>query len=233
MSKRDPNELAEALRRIDGRGYKAYAALAGSWDFGDFRLVVDHVQSDPFAAPSRVRALIDATAAELAPSAFRNVHRAEGTACLLAHTFSAQARKLSRRRGTGRSGEIHVTHPGQLVLPQTATRVFDDGSLEARFTVGLPANGRRVDATQAVELLSIDVPAAVRGGLLGRSLDPETVEAHAAASEDGTALRGALDDAGLVAFVADGARLPRRSGIDDRPLDGQDVVPFRTPDSTS
>jgi predicted ABC-class ATPase len=36
---------------------------------------------------------------------------------------------------------------------------------------------------------------------------------------------------GLVAFVADGSILPRRSGVDDRPLRGDNVVPFRSPDS--
>ncbi|HET7321913.1 MAG TPA: ABC-ATPase domain-containing protein, partial [Longimicrobiaceae bacterium] len=36
---------------------------------------------------------------------------------------------------------------------------------------------------------------------------------------------------GLVAFVADGALLPRRSGVDDRPLDAELTVPFRAPES--
>ncbi|RME97400.1 MAG: ATPase, partial [Chloroflexi bacterium] len=34
---------------------------------------------------------------------------------------------------------------------------------------------------------------------------------------------------GLVAFVANGAILPRRSGVDDRPLSGAGVVPFQSP----
>lgn len=231
MSTRDRRELVAALQSIDGRGYTAYALLAGTWDFGDFRLVVDHVQSDPFAAPSRVRALIDAETADFPTSAFRTPPRAEGTACFLAHALSAHARRLSQPRGTGRSGEIRVTHPGQLVLPQTATHVFDDGSIEARFSVGLPARGRRVDTAQAIELLLDDVPAAVRAGLMARALAPDVVEAHAATNEDAAALRAGLDDAGLVAFVGDGARLPRRSGIDERPLDPEDVVPFVAPDA--
>ena len=51
------SDLGTVLRGLDGRGYKAYKAIAGAWDFGDFTLHVDHVQGDPFAAPSRV--LID------------------------------------------------------------------------------------------------------------------------------------------------------------------------------
>jgi predicted ABC-class ATPase len=47
--------------------------------------------------------------------------------------------------------------------------------------------------------------------------------------EDQHALRGALDTAGLVAFVGNGASLPRRSGVDDRPL--PDAVVFESPPS--
>lgn len=41
--------------RIDGKGYKAYKEIEGSFDFGLFTLHIDHVQGDPFAAPSRLR----------------------------------------------------------------------------------------------------------------------------------------------------------------------------------
>jgi predicted ABC-class ATPase len=51
-------DLRATLDRIDGKGYKAYKELAGSFDFGTFVLHIDHVQGDPFAAPSRLRATV-------------------------------------------------------------------------------------------------------------------------------------------------------------------------------
>ena len=48
-------ELTQALRRIDGKGYKAYHDIEGSWQFQAFTLFVDHAQSDPFASPSHCR----------------------------------------------------------------------------------------------------------------------------------------------------------------------------------
>ena len=51
----DQNQLRDALIAIDGRGYKAYKDLRGSYQFSDFSLYKDHVQGDPFAAPSRLR----------------------------------------------------------------------------------------------------------------------------------------------------------------------------------
>ncbi|RLI58429.1 MAG: hypothetical protein DRO93_09880, partial [Candidatus Thorarchaeota archaeon] len=49
------NRLRELLSKIDGRGYKAYKDLEGEYSFPDFHLIVDHVQSDPFAPPSACR----------------------------------------------------------------------------------------------------------------------------------------------------------------------------------
>jgi len=48
-------EVSRILARIDGRGYKAYRDLRGSYQARDLTLFVDHVQGDPFAAPSKVR----------------------------------------------------------------------------------------------------------------------------------------------------------------------------------
>ena len=50
--------LVDFLNGIDGKGYKAYKGLRGTWTFPDFALHVDHVQGDPFAAPSRVRVIL-------------------------------------------------------------------------------------------------------------------------------------------------------------------------------
>jgi len=52
---RGKETLRTILRRIDGRGYKAYKEIEGAYDFGEYALFIDHVQGDPFAAPSQVR----------------------------------------------------------------------------------------------------------------------------------------------------------------------------------
>ena len=44
-------ELKKQLRQIDHKGYKAYKVLEGEYDFGAYRLCIDHVQGDPFATP--------------------------------------------------------------------------------------------------------------------------------------------------------------------------------------
>lgn len=227
---RSPDQLRALLERIDGRGYKAYKELAGRWTFDDFTLDIDHVQGDPFADPSRVTVVVPPAVAGFPSTAFASEARAVGTGALLARTLARQGRGRSRSRGTGKSGVIRAEHPGQVVVPQNAVTIDGDGRVEARLTIGLPARGRRISSGQAIELLTDDVPFVVRASLLFRSLDADEVERHAATNDDATALREVVVERGLVGFIADGAKLPRRSGIDDRPLDTDHVVPFESPD---
>ena len=224
--------LVDLLGEIDGRGYKAYKALRGVWAFPDFVLHVDHVQGDPFAAPSRVRALLPADTTGLASVACDTASRRLGVASLLARRFHQAALATMKPRGIGKSGVIEIESPGQEVVAHTAVIVAEDGSLEARFTVGLPASGRRVLGGEAVALLAEDVPAVVNASLRQESVGADEVLRHALTNEDAEALRASLEAHGWVAFVADGSSLPRRSGIDDRPLAG-DAVPFTAPASLS
>ena len=90
--------------------------------------------------------------------------------------------------------------------------------MEIRFTIDLPGDRRRVLGRKAASLLVDLLPGIIDSSALARDLDLEALEHHAAVVEDQEALRAALVDADLVAFIGNGAILPRRSGIDDRPL---------------
>ncbi len=68
-------DLQRELSRIDGRGYKAYQDLRGIYAFPDFFLYIDHVQGDPFAAPSRLRVLVSQEKAAYPAETFANKSR--------------------------------------------------------------------------------------------------------------------------------------------------------------
>ena len=53
------SDLRECLKRIDHKGYPAYKDTKGKYQFADYILSIDHVQGDPFAAPSKVSVLVD------------------------------------------------------------------------------------------------------------------------------------------------------------------------------
>ena len=221
--------LVDFLNGIDGQGYKAYKGLRGTWAFPDFTLHVDHVQGDPFAAPSRVRVILPKETAALEVDVLGSRSRRLGVASLLARRFSQAAQGTMVRRGSGKSGVIEIATPGQEVLAQTAVIVGDDGTVEARFRIGLPAHGRRAAGREATELITADVPAVVNRSLRAESVGHKDILRHALTNEDADALRAELDTHGWVAFVADGAYLARKSGVDDEPLLGDAAVPFATP----
>ena len=223
--------LVDFLNEIDGRGYKAYRDLRRAWEFADFVLHVDHVQGDPFAAPTRVRVVLPTATAGLPNAVLTTLSRRVGVASLLARRFHGAALITARSRGSGKSGVIEIETPGQEVLSQTAVMVAGDGRVEARFRVGLPASGRRVHGREAIALLTRDVPAVVDQCLRAEAVGHDVMLEHALTNEDADVLRGTLRKHNWVAFVADGSVLPRRSGVDERPLVGDSVVPFASPES--
>ncbi|MGJ3245945.1 MAG: ABC-ATPase domain-containing protein [Elainellaceae cyanobacterium] len=226
--------LHDMLLDLDGRGYKAYKQIQGRYEFPGFALFIDHVQGDPFAAPSRVRVQIpqfssnDGTAgfpADLYQSKSREIALRD----YLTRRFDRVACELRGKRGSGKSGLIAIARPGQQVIERNSVLINND-YIEARFVVGLPARGRSILGRQAAELLCDDIPDIVERALNYRSLDATAIQRHVETVEDTNWLRQQLQARGLVAFIPDGAVLPRRSGVDDRPL-AEHCVSFQSPDT--
>lgn len=223
--------LLERLRALDGRGYPAYKSVKGAYRAGGFDLLVDYVQGDPFATPSRVRVWLAPPQAGLPPWAHEDGPARTATADFLNREFASQLTAAGRPRGSGKSGALTMLRPGQEVLDRSSVLVGRDGSVEARFRIGLPARGRRILGHQAADLFAKDIPGAVVAGLVGASLDERALRAHVQTVQDARVLREQLGRHGLVSFVADGSVLPRRSGVDDHPLEANRARAFRSPDA--
>ena len=225
---RSKEDLRRTLQRIDGRGYKAYKDIEGQYDFGPYRLAIDHTQGDPFAAPSRVRVLVPLRETGFAPDLWSRKPREVAFRDYLARAFhQAIRRHVKGRRGSGKSGLVEIDRGGQEILERTSV-LIRDGWLEVRFVVGLPAAGRTVLGREAQAIFFEEIPRVVGRALFPRSLDEGALRRHVEVAEDQEALRDMLRELKLVAFVAEGAVLPRRSGVDDRPLT-QGVVPVEVP----
>lgn len=221
------DDLRQTLTRLDGRGYPAYKDLRGAYAFDGFALHIDRVQGDPFAAPSRCRVVVPQETAGFPSHTYDNPSRRTALCSYLALRFAEGCHTASRRRGSGKSGLLDIDAPGQQILERTCINV-DAGAVEARFSVGLPANGRRIAGRQAADLLTADVPRIVKEALLYAAQDAEAIDTWGDTNEDADALRSQLEGRGLVAFVGEDAVLPRRSGVDDRPLT-EGAVPFAPP----
>ena len=225
------NDLHDQLYRLDGQVYGAYKSLKGEYDFGNFVLHIDHVQGDPFAAPSWVRVVMPQAVTGFPPELWTEPSRAIALADYLTREFyrATQGHAGRGAAGSGKSGQISIVRPSQAILNRSAARVTA-AAVELRFTVGLPAFGRRIAGRQAAELLGKSVPNLVDKTLRYAALDGSDIQRHVDTATDAEALRSQLSAHNLVAFVADGAILPRRSGVDEHPLADQ-AIPFQSPDS--
>ena len=226
----DYRALEALLTRIDGAGYGAYKRLQGTWAFPDFTLHVEHVQGDPFAAPSRLRVSVPQEVARFPADLFSNKPRRIALEDFLVRKLATEIPRCTKgSRGSGHSGEFSVVDFGQCILPRTAVAVSEE-KVEAVISCGLPAAGRRILGRQAREMLLSELPELVRRALFYRNLDPQAVRRHVECGEDAEALRAQLYERDLVAFVAEGAILPRASGVSDRPLRAG-AIPFVPPES--
>ena len=84
-------------------------------------LYIDHVQGDPFAAPSKVRVRLPQSSAQLPADLFANdVRRIALEDFLARQIHHALARRGGYRHGSGKSGLIAIDAGGQEVLQRTA-----------------------------------------------------------------------------------------------------------------
>ncbi|UCH35568.1 MAG: ABC-ATPase domain-containing protein [Armatimonadota bacterium] len=227
---RQANDLRNELRRIDRRGYGAYKDLKGAYGFPDYVLHIDRVQSDPFAPPSEARVVVEQARARLPRELFSTKSRRTGLEDYLTRAFGAACGRVRKgRRGSGKSGLIEMLPCGQEILERTSVEV-SERVVEARFFIGLPAFGRTIAGAEAERMLLDEVPEIVGQSLFYGSLDGHAARCHVEMADDADFLRACLREQGLVTFVADGAVLPRESGVSDRPL-GDTAVPFASPPS--
>ena len=222
--------LLDTLTRIDGRGYPAYKDIRGSYHMGSYILHIDHVQSDPFASPSRIRIEVPQSKAGFPASLYDTPVRHRALSDYLTRQLILCVHRYAKgNRGSGKSGAVRVQSLGQEILERTSV-VIDRDKAEARLTVGLPAAGRRVLGRQAIGMFGEELPRIAEGALCLKSLNAQEIQEQVDLCEDQAYLRDWLKQNDCVAFVAEGSVLPRRSGVDDRPMEGG-AIAFVPPES--
>ena len=218
-------ELKNELFKIDGKGYKAYKALEGRYDFKKYVLSIDHVQGDPFASPSRVRIIMDNKIAQIPEELFDNKNKEIAVCDFLTRLFSKNIRNQSEKIfGSGKSGLIEISRCPQEILERTAI-IRNKNFFEVRFYVGFPARGRSVLARELEKIIFNIIPNIVESTFIYENIDKLALINRVKLMEDQCFIRENLKEKGLVAFVANGSILPRESGISARPLrDGKKFV---------
>ncbi len=222
-------ELKNLLQKIDHKGYPAYKDTRGSYDFGNYVLSIDHVQGDPFASPSKVSVHIKGSAAKFPTEHYQMKCRRVALSDYLLRQFGRELEKVSfQAKGSGKSGLMAVSRPGQEVLERTACQMDErNGDIILRFEVGFPANGRTVNSRELEKIFFDFLPKCVAKSLFYPALDAKSVAQAADLAEDQQAIRTYIKEHDLCAFVANNSVLPRESGVSGRPM--KDAVKFVSP----
>lgn len=222
-------KLEQLLRENDHKPYPAYKSLKGRYTFQGFILSIDHVQGDPFAAPSSLSIHLQATQHGFPKEYYDQPHRRIMLQDYLLRGFYRELGKYSHKAGgSGKSGTLSVSSCGQEVLERSALTIHpSDGSMILRFSAGFPAAGRTTLAQELKKMLFEYVTACVSKCLRYVSINKAELQSWIALADDQKTIREQLPARGLVAFVANGAILPRKSGVDDRPMPS--AVQFESP----
>ncbi|MCI9488531.1 MAG: ABC-ATPase domain-containing protein [Dorea sp.] len=225
------DDLRQLLYSIDRKGYPAYKSTKGSYRFGKYVLVIDHVQGDPFAAPSKLHIEVAGKMAGFPDRLYDKKHKRIALQDFLTRCFEKQTAEYSfQAKGSGKSGILSVTRCGQEILERSACTVNPaNGDVTVRFEAGFPANGRTINARELMKILFDFLPECVENALLYKNTDRARAEKVMELSEDREYIRSRLKEMGLVAFVANGSVLPRESGVSQRPMKG--AVKFISPES--
>lgn len=224
-------DLQQLLERIDHRGYPAYKDTAGAWQFDKYALFIDHVQGDPFAAPSSLHVEVAGNVAGIPAASIDTPEKKTAMEDYLLRCFYEQAGKFSfQAKGSGKSGVIAVMRPGQEMARRSALEIdAASGKVLARFEVGFPANGRTINARELIKILFQFLPQCVERACFYKNINTKAAQAAVKLAADQAALRAQMKEQGLLAFVADGAVLPRASGVSDKPMKG--AVSFESPET--
>ena len=225
--------LQNKLTAIDGQDYAACQSLLGIYAYPDFKLIIRQIPKDPYAPPHTGIYCIqlqrsDEKIINIEPQS--KIQNIAFTDFLARNFFSACEKYCPGIRGTGYGGLITINQPGQSILERNSV-VVTEAIIEIRCFLGIPADGRQILSETAKQMFFNELPQIVNQSLFKKNIETITLKRHIEVAEDADFLRKQLESLGLVAFIADGAILPRESGTSDKPLSKNEAIPFMSPKS--
>lgn len=211
-------DLRRLLGAINGKSYPAYKDTKGKYDFKTYILSIDHVQGDPFAAPSKLSLFVPQSMAVYPGILYDTAYKQTAVEDYLIRKFERELAKYSfKAKGSGKSGLMSTSRPGPEILKRSAC-VCDKKGITARFEVGFPAGGRRIASEELIKILFDFLPICVKNVFYYKNRPKNEAENAVCLAEDQQFMREELKRRSLAAFVADGAMLPRESGISSAPM---------------
>lgn len=210
------------LQKLHGKPYGVYKSLADkTWQYGDFTMEWTHVQGDPHATASRVKLTASLKSLGIPQEHAHTPERRLALADFLTRRVAAIIQNPEKE-----DEALRFVEPGPQMLVRNALWV-GESQLEILLQANLPGESRKIDGEAAVSLLIGHLSDVLTDALYWFNVPEKECVAHIRCLEIRTALLAQLSDKGLVAFVPNGAILPRASGDSQAPL--LSAVPFQSP----
>lgn len=225
-------DLFVLLETLNGQPFQNYTKLLHtSFYHNQYFIRFVHIQGSPGAYPASMCHLgIKMAELGLDDRFLSNAARKIATADYLLRAFARGVGAHARQnRGAHGSGSYQPLDLPPQVLQRNLVRL-DASEVGIAFNISLPgSHDNRILGRQAVDMFDRELNDIVHA--LKQSIVPSARWIkHCDIVEDMVTLQTKLNQYGLVAFIGDGAILPRQSGVSQAPLK-KGAITFHAPDS--
>jgi predicted ABC-class ATPase len=225
-------DLIERLGGLDGLPYLDYQDLRSrTYRLPQGLLRFVHIQGSPGAFPASVCHLaLTPTDLDLDDRCFANPPRRIAAEDYFLRAFGKAVMAHARQnRGAQGSGSFQPLFLPPQVLERNVVRL-NRTQLRIAFHISLPgSDDNKILGGQAVQMFTREVPAIV-DAVAAAAATRQAIKRHCDVVEDMRHLQRRLTRLGLVAFIGDGAILPRQSGVSQAPLK-KNAIAFHAPDA--
>lgn len=249
--------LERLLRDIDGRGYKAYKDIKGSYNFGSYILNIIKVQGDPFASPSLLsceidlikegysKKLYDTLSKKLAFEDYFLRKLGQAIRSTAGRGGAREEREFRDERGSREDGEQRGNRygrpgrgmgsgkSGSISILKVGQEIIKRSAVEISgdkltFRFYLGLPARgRTVLGREAKTLLFDKVKGIYEGITAKNIHLDKLERHVKVNERSDMIRRAMEEEGLISFIGEGSILARKSSVDDRPM--TDAVRFKSP----
>ncbi len=219
------HNLKTKLQRFHKCKYHLYQGLLGEYQFEDFTLVVDHVQVDPFAPPSKITVKIPFDKTDFDLELISTPVREYSFCDAFGRIIAQNIREFTKDdKGSGNGGFCGIRYGAQKVIESNAVIIKND-SIELKLLAGLPGFGRTIAGVEAQEFLLKELPNVIKNSIKNN----DWIEDFVILTERQQWLRDICVEQGIVSFVANDSILARASSISDKPMSHQKAKTFQSP----
>ena len=221
-------DLFNKLKALDGLTYKNYKKIKGMFKSQNWNLIIDTAQADPSSPPSHLRIQVPNMLNGFPAIYLDDLDSKIPLSDFILRKFNLLLKKFSHHSGSGKSGIFYTDTPGPQILERSSI-YFSKKYIELRFRYGLPAKGNRIDSKAMLKTLELGITGIVSKILTYSAYNTDELSKYINFYKQQNCLRNKLKEKNIIAFIPDGAILPRESGQSFLPL--KDAIPFKSPEN--